>query len=225
MGPLRSASVYGIAASTSAATTRRPRSSSQVLTSELGAGCERCAEDRPEACPDGIGVVEVGDRVGGDHGIGARAVGAPEDGAEVAGLLEALEDDDEGIRRQLQQVESEPGDRDDGDEPLRPIPEGQPLSHGLVDEDGRHRRLAEGLDGRAALGGRDGAGADHGLLDPSPGGESTSDLAGAIDEGQLPLVAAGSVTQAEPRPDARIRRAREHELVHRRHRIVVVIRP
>ena len=91
----------------------------------------RCAghgngEHRPLGRADGVGVEQVGPRVGGDHGVGAGAVGRPEHGPEVARLLDPLDDDDQRVRGQrqgLQRGVRDPGDRHD---PVAAVAVGEP---------------------------------------------------------------------------------------------------
>ena len=58
-------------------------------------------------------------------GAGPGAVGAAQDGADVARLLDAFDDDDEGIGRDRQVREGPRRRPDDGDEAFRPVPEGE----------------------------------------------------------------------------------------------------
>ena len=60
-----------------------------------GAGNGGYGEDGSDGTADEVGVVEVGEGIAHDDGCHACCIGTAEDGSEVTGLLDTLEDDEE----------------------------------------------------------------------------------------------------------------------------------
>ena len=56
-----------------------------------GAGHARYGEDGTDGATDKIGIVEVGQGVAHDDGIGLSGIGRAQDGTQIAGLLDALQ--------------------------------------------------------------------------------------------------------------------------------------
>ena len=88
--------MYGRSASTRAATSRTPRSAQPVeRPPAVGAAATGSAKIVPRLARIAFGLNRSVRGVGGDHRVGAGAVGGPQDRAEVARLLDGLDDDDE----------------------------------------------------------------------------------------------------------------------------------
>ena len=96
-GPRMSTSVYGTAASTRAAIGRDSARRQPVQRGWSRRRRDRHAEYRAEARPNGVGVEQVREGIGGDQAAGTGSVGRPQDRPEVARLLDRLDDDDERL--------------------------------------------------------------------------------------------------------------------------------
>ena len=64
-------------------------------------------EDGADGSADEVGVVEVGEGVADDDGVGPCCIGRAEHGTEVSGLFDAFEHHDEGVVAEVQVVERE----------------------------------------------------------------------------------------------------------------------
>ena len=94
-----------------------PRSRSQARTSPVGAAASGTAKTVPALARITFGLKRSGPRRRRDDGVDAGAIGAAQDRAEVARLLDALDHDDERIVRQAQRRRApSDGIADDGDE-------------------------------------------------------------------------------------------------------------
>ena len=139
--------------------------------------------------------------VGGDHGVGAGAVGGPQDRPEVAGLLDALDDDDERLRGEaaISASSASTGIADDRDDAVRPVAERELADDGLGHrgEPGRRRQPADRL---ARLGGPDELVADERLGDLDAGVEGPQQLARPVDDRAGPSRRARAGRAAGPPP-------------------------
>ena len=122
--------MYATLDPTRAASTAISRSSSQARTSALVPAATGSGEDRAQRGADRVRVEQVGARVGHDHGVGARRIRGAQHGAEVARLLDRLEDDDERVRPEVERGERLVRDRDDRHEPLGAVAVREPGEHG-----------------------------------------------------------------------------------------------
>ena len=133
----------------------------------------------------------------------AGAIGAAQDRAEVARLLDPLDDRDQRIVRQHERVELERRDPRDRDQPLRPLAEGELGEDRLarrLDDDAAVPQAAQGVEGGARVGTGQQRLADEHLDEVGTGVDRAPDLAGAVDQGQAGPVALASVAQAPRRP-------------------------
>lgn len=76
-------------------------------------------EHSTDAGPDEIRIVEVGERIADDYGVGTGCVSASEHGSEVAWFLHALKDNHQRILAECQAVQSPVTELDLSDDTLR----------------------------------------------------------------------------------------------------------
>ncbi len=141
-----------------------------------------------------------------DHGVGAGAVRAAQDRAEVARLLDALEHDHERVGGQVQRHEREVGHGDRRHQALGPVAVGKAIQHRPGHGDhGRtsHPGTLHDDDGVRREGRLDREHLDH----PCASVERASELADTIHEGQPGGVPGASFAQVGGRPDSRVLRA------------------
>ena len=164
-------------------------------------GRERDAEDRPGAGPDRVRVEQVGPRRGGDERVGAGAVGRAQDRAEVAGLLDALDDDDERVRRERQVGRARGrGIRTTATSPSARSPKASFSKTRLADRrDRRAAALAAASSAARASGPASSGSQTNASTTLDAGVERPADLARAVDEGQA-RAARARAGRAAPRP-------------------------
>ena len=92
-------------ASTRAATTRIDRSARNVRTSAAVAAATAAVNTVPRLARITLGLNRSVRRIGDEERVGTRAVGRPQDRAQVAGLLDGFEHDHEGIGGQAKRSE------------------------------------------------------------------------------------------------------------------------
>ena len=210
--------MYGRSASTRAATIRTPAARSQASTSAVGAVAERHAEDGPGARPDRVRVEQVGPRRGGDDGIRPGPVGAAQHRAEVARLLDALDDHDAADRR----AGRAPRERSTGCGRPRPAPRRARRTRAWR----RPVRSSAWIgvpSPRAAGRARPARPVPPGVVRrrrprrPRPRVERAAELARAVDERQPGPLAIASVAQGDRGRDPRVRRARQQRRGRGRH--------
>ncbi len=91
----------------------------------LGGGdCHLSGKHGSYAGPDEVRVIEVGERVADDDGIGSGSIGTSEHGAKVAWLLNALKHYDERILAESQALQSPFSELNLSDDTLRAAPVG-----------------------------------------------------------------------------------------------------
>ena len=177
---------------------------SQARTSAAGRRAERDREDRPGAGPDRVRVEQVGARRRGDDRVRAGAVGRTEDRAQVARLLDALDDDDERVRRQVEPLEREVRDADHGHQALGPLAEGELLEDAFTGGDGFDAGGLESVERSPCVRAGQQRLAHERLDHVDPGIDGSPDLAGAIDDRQAAPVALAPVAQGRHGRDPRV---------------------
>ena len=78
--------------------------------------CNRHGEEGSLRCTDDVGVPYVGRRRGDDDGVGADTVCRPQHGAEVARLLDPLDDQQQRLGAEVELIEIELRGAADGDD-------------------------------------------------------------------------------------------------------------
>ena len=204
--------MYGRSASTRAATSRMPRPRASVEdVCRTAAAATGSVKIVPRLARIAFGLKRS---VRGSAAITASragAVGGPQDRAEVAGLLDALDDDDERLVGQASRPSSagrrRPDDRDDAVRPVaeRELARGRRLGHRAS---GRSSPRAGRRPSRASSV-RTSVVADERRLDLDAGVECPEQLAGAVDDRQAGRLALAPVAQPDRGLDPRVRQARD----------------
>ena len=193
---------------------------SQARTAALRPAATGSAKIVPERGADRVGVEQVGARVGDDDGVRARGVGRAQHRAEVARLLDALEHDDERIRRQhageassdrsgMRTVATSPSERS----PYASRSRTPPLTGTISAPPAAARSTA------SCPAGVERCSIDEHLDRACPARERPVELARAVDERQAGLVTRAPVAQRGRGLDARVLRARDRARVMRSGRL------
>ncbi len=125
-------------------------------------GGEGKAEERAGGGAEGFGVPGAGGTFEEDDAGGAEGFGGADDGAGVAGVLEAVEGEDERVGGE-ERVEGAGGDLEEGEDALRGFEGGDVVEGGVVDEVEMGMRVKAGGRGGGGEDGGDGGGGAFGF--------------------------------------------------------------
>ena len=170
-------------------------------------------EDRAGAGPDRVGVEQVRAGRRRDDRTHPGAVGGPQDGPDVPGLLDPFDDEDQRVVAGIQVGERPCRHPHDEDDPLRTAAERELREHGLADGRDRESREPVMRSSAARASSPPSRGSQtNASVDVHPGLERPAHLTGPVDDRQARRVPFAADRGGRPPPDARVRLARDQRV-------------